>query len=1425
MIGPSLQVALGVPPVAQVGVSDINSNWFARMSERLQLLESRMAAVTLDEHPAGAGIPAATAVQSGVGGPGPQERVDEDGFARDRPPAREVAMNNDRAQAWKDALVPFKVSNEGDPNFPMAFANIRSLLHTTPPVGRVLRRELALQWMQHAFAGHAQRYLWQLMRLYPAEGVELILGRMESRFFNQVHATTLKMKWEGMRMMERESVSAYAERVADMATCQSVLPTDAEMKNRFLAGLHLQLQDWTLLVGASFAEAVAVTVKTAQKLAYQRKRVSVDEVFAVDGVEEAPWVPGRQRVSQPGLRMTGSTHASLNSGHGAAHVEQAGMYVPDSSRAPRVPSPGRQGAQTRVVVGTTTGSSRCYDRVGKRVGGRPEWRGRLEPPEQSRKEIAGFSLGEPDVCGIEEFEVVDEVKVDYELCSPCPLDGSAVDGARENRVEELNVGERVPEVRIPVSFPTSRGHMTMDAKVDTGAGPTIMDEWLFDELEGQVESLSPAVHAVAPDGRALKTGASGWVWMEAAGAGLLREPVLTMPGLRSQLLLGRDFLKRRKALLDFGKGRVLFVVKSGQLSVPFDRTQEPYIEPVDDVEVDEEAHVVDALEKLDLTGFGERAQAVRAMLKRNREVFIGSGCIHGEEYKIHLKEGATPANIRMRRKSPQEEVLEREEVTKHLKAGNLVPCAASAWGAVNVFVKKKSGAMRMTTDFRALNQRVVKEIYPLKDLKEVLEFLARGRVFSALDLKDGFFNISLEESCRHLTAVKTVLGLVCYAKDPQGLITSPFVMQRAAENLLRPFAGVTVAYMDDMHLVTISVEEHERWLEKVVVHLRERGAKLNVKKCEFGFSEVEVPGHSAKGGEIAPGREHVNGIANLTEPRSAEALLRFLGLCNWFSSHVPGFAEITRPLYDVLAGTRWNAKRRNRFERIVIEDFDARWGESQRNAWLDLKAALLSPAVLVPPVPERAKRLFADASADAIGAVLLQQENGGVWRPIAFISRRLKGPERNYSVSEKELLSILYAARKLRHYVMGAKVEFVTDHQALSWMWRQEAPTGRLSRWLLELQSWDFVMRYRPGEENAAANCLSRDGALDSGECEDEAVDETSIAVSLPSMEELLREQRALETVEMPHWKDDDEFAQDQRGLIVKQVGAKELPWVPSTLVKRVLGYYHGPAFAGHFGRDRLMRRVGSVLWWPHFKKTIDIFLKECVHCTMERMPRLARVKGILAPFRPVRRFELVAVDVTTVTPESERGFKKVLVIADQFTRYVVCMPMRDESAVTVAEALLEGWVYRFGAPERILSDNGAAFAGEVVRAMCSILGIKQVFTSPYHPQGNGQVERFNRTLLSEVRARVLTSEQDWDKHLAAATYAYNTSVHETTRMSPFEAMFGVKAPELDRDILVVSEDAVAAETDIAGQLCRLHELVRKATEQKREPVARWYNS
>ncbi|KAA8491612.1 hypothetical protein FVE85_9659 [Porphyridium purpureum] len=239
------------------------------------------------------------------------ERVLGMGAAPPEPPHYEMANtmhvrnNLERQKTWREEFEDLRISEEGSADFLLVRSKLEKLIATTPPFGPN-REILILDWMQYAFEGTAKRFLWQLVQRFPTELPLRIPDRMQQRFYNHVHATDLKMQWESLRMGEREGVRAFGNRVADLATCQTVLFTDKDIKMRFLSGLPAALQEWSLMVGASFAEAVSVVRKNALKIAKQRGvRTTLDEVNddvgyqqetrpsgpRADGVSTSTWLP------------------------------------------------------------------------------------------------------------------------------------------------------------------------------------------------------------------------------------------------------------------------------------------------------------------------------------------------------------------------------------------------------------------------------------------------------------------------------------------------------------------------------------------------------------------------------------------------------------------------------------------------------------------------------------------------------------------------------------------------------------------------------------------------------------------------------------------------------------------------------------------------------------------------------------------------------------------------------------------------------------------------------------------------------------------------------------------------------------------------------------------------------------------------------
>eukprot|EP00117_Sycon_ciliatum_P001937 scpid64630/ scgid7390/ Retrovirus-related Pol polyprotein from transposon 412; Protease; Reverse transcriptase; Endonuclease len=186
----------------------------------------------------------------------------------------------------------------------------------------------------------------------------------------------------------------------------------------------------------------------------------------------------------------------------------------------------------------------------------------------------------------------------------------------------------------------------------------------------------------------------------------------------------------------------------------------------------------------------------------------------------------------------------------------------------------------------------------------------------------------------------------------------------------------------------------------------------------------------------------------------------------------------------------------------------------------------------------------------------------------------------------------------------------------------------------------------------------------------------------------------------------------------------------------------------------------------------ITEFVRCCHTCAQIR----AKNPTNRAPLQPMIAgypFEIVALDIVGPLPETSQGHKYLLVMADYFTRWVEAFPLRDITAVSVAAAVVNGWISRFGAPEQLHSDQGAQFESRLFADICRLLGIRKTRTTPYHPSGDGLVERVNRTLLGLLRAHITPTSTEWDATFSLVLLSYRAAVHKSTGFSPARLLYG----------------------------------------------------
>ena len=462
----------------------------------------------------------------------------------------------------------------------------------------------------------------------------------------------------------------------------------------------------------------------------------------------------------------------------------------------------------------------------------------------------------------------------------------------------------------------------------------------------------------------------------------------------------------------------------------------------------------------------------------------------GAHHEIKLKPGAQPHY-----QSPFPMAGERraamEKVAKDWVAVGKVerPTRFEGWAAATFPILKKNGDWRGLSDERGLNSRVVKDNYPLPSIEGILERQGRRKMFSVLDLKDAFSQVSLTPACRHLTTIHTPLGLMQWKCLPQGYCNSPPFFQRVMDTVYFPVRDIVDNYIDDGILGTDfegseedELRHHDIQTRKVLDVLAAKFLVLDPENRHFFARRVEFCGHILENGTRRPSPGKLRNVELWPLPETITELRAFLGFANYYHVYIPRFAFLAAPLMEKLKVGRIDGKKGSKKK--------VEYGPSDRLAFEELKKAMLSGLALQVVNPDRPFILRVDASSGAIGAALEQlPENGPVTRegalsgqtvPVAFMSRKLTpGQATKWPTREKEAYAIVCALEKWASWIGLQEVLVLTDHKSLE-NWTTEVldsptgPSGRQARWHLKLSRFNVAVGYVAGKDNGVADILSR---------------------------------------------------------------------------------------------------------------------------------------------------------------------------------------------------------------------------------------------------------------------------------------------------------------------------------------------------------------
>ena len=499
----------------------------------------------------------------------------------------------------------------------------------------------------------------------------------------------------------------------------------------------------------------------------------------------------------------------------------------------------------------------------------------------------------------------------------------------------------------------------------------------------------------------------------------------------------------------------------------------------------------------------------------------------------------------------------KEAIEKLIRQG-VIRKSKSPWASPLMFVEKPDGTLRPVIDFRALNEVTCRDAFPIPRIQDCLDAVSGATLFSTLDLTSGYHQVPVREEDIPKTAFICKYGLFESPVVPFGVTGAPALFQRVMELAMSGLQWSTVLiYLDDLVIWGRDFQEHLSKLRLVLDQIKAANLKLKPQKCHLCKPSVEFLGHIVCGKGISPNAMNVAKVQQWPVPRTVKEVRQFLGLASYYRRFIPQFAKVANPLTN-----------------LTRKETSFKWDLDCQEAFEKLKLALTGSPIVAYPQDTGLYVLDTDACGVAIGAVLSQIQDGQE-RVIAYASRSLNKSEKNYCITDKELLAVRYYLEYFRQYLLGRKIKVRTDHRALRWLFTFKEPKGRVAAWLEVMTEYDFQIEYRPGSRHCNSDALSRYPNEINCSCEEE---DTTLALRCGPCARCLKKAREMQgdLTGMPfepggseHDPDVSESHGEMATRAIRQTTAIN---TPAQVMAPVLGQYSVPEIARLQRQDKHLR-------------------------------------------------------------------------------------------------------------------------------------------------------------------------------------------------------------------------------------------------------------
>lgn len=718
---------------------------------------------------------------------------------------------------------------------------------------------------------------------------------------------------------------------------------------------------------------------------------------------------------------------------------------------------------------------------------------------------------------------------------------------------------------------------------------------------------------------------------------------------------------------------------------------------------------------------------LQAVINRNVALMGESlGCTNRTEHVIET--ASAPIKQRYYRVNPIVQEQINKELDEMLHLGIVEP-SNCPWASPILLVKKKDGRFRFCVDFRKLNSVTVRDSYPLPLISDTLDKLKDAKYLSSLDVKSAYWQVKMAESSKQYTAFTVPnRGLFQFCRMPFGLHNAPATWQRLIDNVLGHDLEPNVfVYLDDVVIVSLTFEHHLAILDEVFRRLRDANITVSLEKCQFCRPEMKYLGYVVDCNGLHVDPDKVRAMLELPTPTSVSEVRRLVGTFSWYRRFIPEFSSLIAPI-----------------TKLLRKNSSFKWDVDCVTAFKVIKECLVAAPVLSCPDYSLPFIVQTDASGYGIGAVLIQPHTDGE-RVISYLSRSLTCQERNYSTTERECLAVLWAVEKLRPYLEGVRFTVVTDHYSLLWLQNLKDLSGRLCRWSVRLQQYDFKVEHRKGKLNIVPDTLSRAVPVAQNKSDDVEATVDLLCHTTPPTENIgvVKDNWYLSMLgkvrnnptKFGSWRESGGRLWKHVVPLYPDLSPSSDSWklvLPKTERKAVILAAHEPATSGHVGVFKTCARVAERYYWPKMRCDVARFVRRCKVCAAHKVPHGLPVDKMASHPKVERPWEMICTDLMGPFPRSKQGNCYLLVVTDYLSKFTLMWPLRAATAIAISRKIENEVFLMFGVPRTIICDNGVQYRSKEFMRLAAKYKCNIKFSALYNPRAN-PTERVNRVIKTMI--------------------------------------------------------------------------------------------